>query len=163
MEAYKNYDSPVVNEDIFSKIVRKETWLHEITLNAIYVKNAIWWNNGSYFIYSYSKRLNTCFINDLNEYNSTDRISVTNSIEQLSTKILPHIKLIQSRTIGKKFAIPKFIYFHNRWFGSSEIIRQCVSLKPLYDNDKNVVGFHKPDWREWNKVLYPEDLEAKKI
>ena len=96
-----------LNEDIFATLVKKETWLKEIFPNAVYLKKSFAWVHWSYYIYFYSKIKNTCYINDLSFYGSIERLSVTNTIEQLSTKILPFIKMIQNRTVNKKFEIPK--------------------------------------------------------
>ena len=110
-----------------------------------------------YYIYFYNKINNTCYINDLNFYWSLERLSVTNTIEQLSSKILPHIQMIQSRVINQEFEIPNFIYFHNRWHGSKEIVKQIVELKPLYDEKNNLYWFTQPNWKQWSMILKPDN------
>ena len=152
---------PVSNDDTFVTLIKKETWLKEVFLNAIYLKNSVASIHWSYYIYFYSRSKNICYINDLNFYWSVERMSVTNTIEQLSSKILPHIKSVQYRNVSKKFQIPKFIYFHNRWYWSSEIVKQNVKLKPLYDNRWKLAGFRDPDWSVWNEIIFPEQLEEK--
>lgn len=152
-----------LNEDIFIKLLKKETWLDEIFLNAIYLKNSIAWVYWSYYIFFYSKNTNTCYINDLNFYGSLERLSVTNTIEQLSTKILPFIKMVQSRVINREFEIPKFVYYHSRWYSWNEVIRQSVSLKPLYNEDKNLYWFSEPNWSEWFMIMDSEIDEWVKI
>ena len=156
MKVYENYFyEEKINEDLFTTLLKKEIWLEHIFLNAIYLKNSVASLHGSYYIYYYSKPNNTCYINDLNFYGSTERLSVTNTIEHLSTRILPHIKFEQSKILHQKFQIPKFVYFHHRWYGSKEIIRQTVTLKPLYDEDNNLEWFSQPDWRWWNIIIKP--------
>ena len=160
MQAYdndNNFYEEKINEDIFTTLLKKETSLNNIFLNAVYLKNSFRWTQGSYYIYFYNKINNTCYINDLNFYGSLERLSVTNTIEQLSTKILPHIKDIQERVINQEFEIPKFIYFHNRWYGSKEIVRQIVELKPLYDDSWDVSWFCEPNWKQWSQILKPVD------
>ena len=142
-----------INDDTFTTLIKKETQLNEVFPNAVYLKNSFAGIHWSYYIYFYSKIKNTCYINDLSFYGSVERLSVTNTIEQLSTKILPFIKMIQNRTINKKFEIPKFIYFHNRWYGSNEIVRQAVNLKPLYNEHNKLYGFCEPDWKRWNIII----------
>jgi hypothetical protein len=154
-----NYAEPFskkLNEDIFVKLIKKETWIDEVFLNAIYLKNSIAWVYWSYYIFYYSKYKNTCYINDLAFHWSMDRLSVTNTIEQLSTKILPFIKMTQSKVINREFKIPKFIYYHSRWYSWTEVIRQSVSLNPLYDEDKKLCGFNKPSWSEWFMIIDSE-------
>ena len=56
--------------------------------------------------------------------------------------------MIQDRTINTEFKIPKFIYFHNRGYGSKEIVKQAVNLKPLYDEQNKLYGFGEPNWNE---------------
>ena len=156
MKAYENYFyEEKINEDLFSTLLKKETGLEHIFLSAIYLKNSMASIHGSYYIYFYSKSTNICYINDLNFYGSFERLSVTNTIEHLSTKLLPHIKTIQSKTINQEFDIPKFVYFHNRGFGSKEIVRQCVSLKALYDDKNNLEWFCKPNCSWWNIIIKP--------
>ena len=155
MEAYKDkLATPQTNEDKFITILKQETNLKQISfLNAVYLPNSMEAIHWSYYIYFYDRLKNTIFINDLNFFGSSQRLSVTNTIEQLSAKILPHIKLIQSRTINTKFVIPKFIYYYNRWYWSNEIVKQQVSLKPLYNNTNELVGFSEPDWNAWNCLM----------
>ncbi len=154
MKAYQDtFPQEKINDDTFTTLVKKETWLNEIFPNAVYLKNSFAWVHWSYYIYFYSKIKNICYINDLSFYWSVERLSVTNTIEQLSTKILPFIKMIQSRTINQKFKTPKFIYFHNRWYGSNEIVRQVVNLKPLYNEHNKLYGFCEPDWKKWNIII----------
>lgn len=154
MEAYEEITpTEKINDDTFATLVKQETQLKEIFPNAVYLKNSFWWTHWSYYIYFYSKIQNTCYINDLNFYGSVERLSVTNTIEQLSTKILPFIQMIQSRTINQKFQIPKFIYFYNRWYWSKEIVRQSVKLKPLYDEKNKLYWFCEPSWNEWNIII----------
>lgn len=160
MKAYQdNLDDEKINDDTFTTLVKKETQLKEIFPNAVYLKNSFGWTHWSYYIYFYSKIQNTCYINDLNFYGSVERLSVTNTIEQLSTKILPFIKMIQSRTINQKFKLPKFIYFHNRGYGSREIVKQAVNLKPLYDEHNKLYWFCEPNWSEWN-IIINSDIES---
>lgn len=152
MLAYENIE-PKINHDTFLSIVKKRSWLQEVFLNAIYLKNSLAWIHGSYYVYFYSKKLNRCFINDLNFYGSTERLSVTNTIEQLSSKILPHILSVQKKTLHYKFDLPKFTYYYNRWYGSKEIVEQNILLKPLYDKKNNLKWFSSPDWSPWNRIL----------
>jgi len=156
---YNNLEQPVVNEDIFTALIKKETWFKNIFLNAIYLRNSTAAIHWSYYIYFYSKKLNICYINDLNFYWSSKRSSVTNSIEQLSSKILPHIKTIQGK--DKKFKVPKFVYFHTHWYWSTSIVRQKINLQPLYSSDKKLVWFGKPDWTAWNEMIRLESIEDK--
>ena len=156
MQSYKNEDNfytEKTDEDIFTTLLKKETSLNNIFPNAVYLKNSFRWSHWSYYIYFYNKINNTCYINDLNFYWSLERLSVTNTIEQLSSKILPHIQMVQSRVINQEFEIPKFIYFHNRWHGSKEIVRQIVELKPLYDENNNLYWFAQPNWKQWSVIL----------
>ena len=156
---YNNMEQPIVNEDIFTALIKKETWFKSIFLNAIYLKNSTAAIHWSYYIYFYSKKLNICYINDLNFYGSVERLSVTNTIEQLSSKILSHIKILQGK--NKKFKVPKFIYFHTHWYWSTSIVRQKIYLQSLYDKDKELVWFGKPDWTAWNEIIFPESIEDK--
>jgi len=163
MKAYENYFyEEKINEDLFSTLLKKETGLEHIFLSAIYLKNSMGSIHGSYYIYFYSKVTNTCYINDLNFYGSSERLSVTNTIEHLSTKLLPHIQAVQSKTINQEFQVPEFVYFYNRGFGSKEILRQCVSLKAFYDEDNNLEWFCKPDWNWWHVILKPA-LDIKEV
>ena len=159
MKAYEDYFyEEKINEDIFTTLLKKETKLENIFLNAIYLENSMAWSHWSYYIYFYDKASNICFINDLNFYWSVNRLSVTNTIEQLSTKILPFIKFTQSRNLSNvDFIIPSFIYFHNRWYWSKDIVKQEVILKPLYDENKNIVGFSNPKWKKWNIIYRSSD------
>jgi len=161
MQAYdndNNFYEEKINEDIFTTLLKKETSLNNIFLNAVYLKNSFRWSQWSYYIYFYNKINNTCYINDLNFYGSLERLSVTNIIEQLSIKILPYIHAIQERNISQpEFEIPKFIYFHNRWYWSKEIVKQIVELKPIYDNRWDVSWFCEPNWKQWSQILKPVD------
>ncbi len=162
MKAYdtdNNFYQEKINEDAFITLIKKETWLKEVFPNAVYLKNSFGGIHWSYYIYFYSKIKNICYINDLSFYGSVERLSVTNTIEQLSSKILPFIKMIQNRTINKKFETPKFIYFHNRWYGSNEIVRQAVNLKPLYNEHNKLYGFCEPDWKKWN-IIINSDIDS---
>ena len=166
MKAYENdnhFYTQKINEDIFTTLLKKETSLNNIFLNAVYLKNSFRWSQWSYYIYFYNKINNTCYINDLNFYWSLERLSVTNTIEQLSTKILPYIQMLQERNMSQtEFKIPNFIYYHNRWYWSREIIKQAVELKPLYDDKNNLYGFGKPNWWQWSIILKPmEDVNMK--
>jgi len=156
MKAYENLE-PTNNEDTFTSLLKQQTWLKDIFLNAIYLKNSLWWVHWAYYIYFYSKELNRCFINDLNFYWSIERLSVTNTIEQLTSKIIPHIISIQNRTINHKFKLPSFTYYHNRWYWSKEIVEQDVNLKPLYSEDNKVEWFVEPNWSAWNKLIPKDD------
>ena len=154
MKAYESTNiEPIQNDDIFTTLIKQETQLNEIFPNAVYLKNSTAWTHGSFYIYFYSKVQNICYINDLSFHWSLERLSVTNTIEQLSTKILPFIKMIQSRTINKKFQIPKFIYYHNRWYWSKEIVKQSVNLKPLFNEHNILYWFCEPSWNKWNIII----------
>lgn len=166
---YSNIQNPIVNEDIFTKLIKKETWYKFVFLNAIYLKNSTAAVHWSYYIYFYSKAHNICYINDINFYGSNERQSVTNNIEQLTTKILPHIKTVQNKYYVNstkdtyKYSIPKFIYFHNHWYWSSAIVKQNINLKPQYNRFKELVSFQYPNWSAWNEIVYPciiEDIDA---
>ena len=155
MKAYAPIDEPIINDDIFSYLIKKETNLKNVFPNAIYIKNSIGSLHWSYYIYFYSRKLNTCYINDLNFYWSSDRLSVTNTIELLSTKLLPHIKAQQQKK-DKKLKIPKFIYFHTKWYWSKAVVRQKINLQPLYNKYKVLLWFGSPDWSAWNDVIVPD-------
>ncbi len=156
MQAYEDYFyEEKINEDLFTTLLKKETWLEHIFLNTIYLKNSMASIHGSYYVYFYSKVTNTCYINDLNFYGSLERLSVTNTIEYLSTRILPQIKAVQNKIINQDFEIPKFVYFHNRGYGSKEIVRQSITFKELYDEHNNLEWFCKPDWSWWNVIIKP--------
>ena len=151
MLAYSEIEEEIINDDIFSSLLKKETWFKNIFLNTIYLQNSIWWVHWSYYVYFYSKKLNICYINDLNFYCSKDRQSVTNNIEKLSSLVLPHIKIIQGK--NTRFHLPSFVYFYNQWYNSTNIIRQKIKLKPIFDNNKNLVWFYQPDWTAWNDII----------
>lgn len=155
MKAYENIEEPIINNDMFSFLIKKETNLKDVFPNAIYVKNSVGAIHWSYYIYFYSRKLNICYINDLNFYWSTDRLSVTNTIEHISSKLLPHIK-IQQNNKNNKFKIPKFVYFHTQGYWSTAIVRQKINLKPLYDKRKVLMWFWSPDWTVWNDVIVPD-------
>jgi len=167
MKPYEdNFYTQTVNEDLFTTLVKKESWIKDIFLNAVYLKNSFWGVHWSYYIYFYDKNTNICYINDLNFYGSVERLSVTNTIEQLSTNILPYIKHIQQKNISlTEFKLPSFIYFYNRWYGNNEVVKQMVSLKPLYDEDKDLYGFYKPNWSVWSVILKPtqDDKQDDKV
>lgn len=160
MKAYEPTNiEPKLNEDTFITLLKHETWLSEIFPNAVYLKNSTAWIHWSYYIYYYSKTKNTCYINDLNFYWSLERLSVTNTIEQLSINILPYIKMIQSRTLNTSFQVPQFIYYYNRWYWSKEIVKQAVHLKSLYDEKNQLYWFCEPNWDKGN-IIINSDIES---
>ena len=152
----KNYYQIKEDEDIFTTLLKTETELEDIFLNAIYLKGSIAGHAWSYYVYFYDKVKNICYINDLNFYYSSDRLSVTNTIEQLATKILPYTQAIQSKNLSQEFEIPQFVYFYNRGYNSTQIIKQLVSLEPVYDTENKLLWFSKPSWKEWNEIWHLE-------